>query len=790
VKQYTENQYDDDLTVGTDDYDYDDSYQTEAVDLFEFSTDEESPISQLKSLILSIDWEITDEVLMEFSDELMELRTLWAGEKLNLVYIQALEKISKYIYHKKADSHPNAIKLLLTLYYNLEKIVSSVDLSDEEKKKILLEDVKRFENLKREIRQTSYDVDAPDSTAGLGQLQEPAGPAGPAGRDVAAEDDIVEGDSGDLLLNLRAIVLGIDWEITDEELNNLRQEVVRLEEEFSGERPKLILLQGIGTLGAYIKLKKSDAHADAFKVLHNFYDCLEQLVQTPMSLDEEKKILFPAVERFNAFKALVGSTITERPAAADDDLDEEDDYPAASGTITPAFADMSDEDIHGFQADEEARALGLDESGNLGSQVDSFFAEDDDTSQVVEDDTMRLEEVGGAIDSVLGIESEGDTVPVAKEFALRGIDVEEEDDEEDELSAKHYDDITPALSGALEGVDGPASLSSLDLDSDKQESCKKIGADSTTSPAEDVVTDIRLDRDIEVAPAEIGFAHLDKETALQGVEVETEADDDSDEESLPTKGGALAPALAENEETSVYSADDLEKMRQDAGIEEEILQNIDGLFGEKTADVAADSDIEVPAAAETDSHLDSFFGVGETGAEKEENLCEPPSDISEEIPETAGLAPAEHVELPAKEGVVFELVEDVGVAGLMAGGPFSQETAEMLQNLRGNVKSIENQFDSEALKTVLQQLAALRQDFGDKPLEQTFVQLLLAVVQHIDRYRHSTAEHTYRVLYEVCDALEQAQHDSMYGRQERLLRVTTSVLEWQQDHLAQQATGS
>ena len=53
VKQYTENQYDDDLTVGTDDYD--DSYYTGSVDLFEFSNDEESPISRLKSLILSID---------------------------------------------------------------------------------------------------------------------------------------------------------------------------------------------------------------------------------------------------------------------------------------------------------------------------------------------------------------------------------------------------------------------------------------------------------------------------------------------------------------------------------------------------------------------------------------------------------------------------------------------------------------------------------------------------------------------------------------------------------------
>ena len=152
VEQYTENQYDDDLTGGSGEYD--DSYYTGAEDLFDYTPDNESPISRLKSLILSIDWEITDDVLLDFNEELVDLKDIWAGEKINLVYVQALEKLSKYIYQKKADSHPSAIKLLLTLYHNLEKIVSSDDLSDAEKKKILLEDVKRFENLKSHLNTT------------------------------------------------------------------------------------------------------------------------------------------------------------------------------------------------------------------------------------------------------------------------------------------------------------------------------------------------------------------------------------------------------------------------------------------------------------------------------------------------------------------------------------------------------------------------------------------------------------------------------------------------------------
>ncbi|MFW2366728.1 MAG: hypothetical protein ACN4GW_09935 [Desulforhopalus sp.] len=773
MKQYTENQYDDDLTVGTDDYDYDDSYQTDAVDLFEFSADDESPISQLKSLILSIDWEITDEVLMEFNDELIALRTLWVGEKLNLVYIQALEKISKYIYHKKADSHPNAIKLLLTLYYNLEKIVSSVDLSDEEKKKILFEDVKRFENLKRQIGQTSYDVDAPESNSELGQLQEPAAPAGaPAG----IEDDGV-GEEEDLLLNLRAIVLGIDWEITDEDLNSLRQEVISLEQQFSDSKPKRILLQGIGTLGAYIKLKKSDAHADAFKVLHDIYDSLEQIVQTPMSLEEEKKILFPAVESFNAFKALVGPTITEEPEADEGSLDEGNDFSGATEPLAPAFADISDEEMHGFQADEEARSLGLDESGNVGSHVDSFFGVDeDDSSQPSEGDDYNLQEGREDIKSALGIESEEDSLSVEKDAALQGVDVEE-DDEDDEPST-HYEDLAPALSDAFDNEGGVASLSSLDtLPADDTKS------EPVTSSLVEEGEELNLELDLagEAQPAEAGFAHLDREIALQGVDVETEADDDSDEESLPTMGGELAPALAENEERSAYSAEDVESFTQDAEIEEEILQNIDGLFGEESVETAALAETLTPAADEESSNLverededidlqvDSFFSVEDNG--EEDRLSVSPKEM--------GAVPVSgpFMESATEQEVVFELVD-------VDGGDFDPELREALHTLRTRVQSLENEFDNEVLMAVFQQLTILRQGFEEKPLEQTFIRLLSTVIQHIDRYRQSTAEDTFKVLSEVCDGLEQGQNDSVKGKQGRLLSATTLVLDWQQEQLA------
>ena len=149
MERYTDSQYDDDLTIGADDYD--DSFETTDIDLFEFGGDDDSPISRLKTLVLSIDWEITDEVLLQFHDEVIDLKDIWANDKINMVYLQALEKIGMYIYKEKADSHPNSIKLLLSMYYNLERIVLSEELSAAEKKQILLDDVRRFEKLKKLI---------------------------------------------------------------------------------------------------------------------------------------------------------------------------------------------------------------------------------------------------------------------------------------------------------------------------------------------------------------------------------------------------------------------------------------------------------------------------------------------------------------------------------------------------------------------------------------------------------------------------------------------------------------
>ncbi|WP_143005443.1 hypothetical protein [Desulforhopalus singaporensis] len=429
MEQQTGNQYDDDLTIDTEEYD--DSYYSGSENLFDYVADEDLPITRLKSLVLSIDWEITDDILLEFNEELIGLKEYWADSRINLIYLQALEKISKYIYTKKADAHPSAIKLLLTLYQNLEKIVLETSWSDEQKKELLYEDVRRFEQLKAHIKNEA--------------MKESNGSA----RDRGGNEDRKR-TAKKQLLKLKSIVLGIDWEITDEDLSGLRHEVQRLDGELGQSRPKKILLQGIGSLGAYIDQKKSNAHPEAFKVLHIFYSALEAMVVGNLSLEEEKEILFPAVTKFNAFKTV----LEEAAASAKSDqtkVDGGEDSGTApeyqneddeDGEIRPAFADIPEDEIHGFQAQEEAESLGFASPDDVVSHVGTFFADED-----LQED--MLPETAGKEGAVL---PEGDAglergFDVPRDVALQGVDVESDaDDELDEPALPELDgDYAPAL---------------------------------------------------------------------------------------------------------------------------------------------------------------------------------------------------------------------------------------------------------------------------------------------------------------------------------------------------------
>ncbi len=676
MTQQSGNQFDDDLTVGMDDV----SYETDSIDLFEFTGDEESPIARLKTIILSIDWEINDDILQQLDDELVDLGDIWAGDKIKLVYVQGLSKIGRYIFKEKANAHPNAIKLLITFYHNLEKIVSSDDLmSAEEKKQLLLKDVKMFDQLKKQIGISDSGAMSVDA--------------------ISTEEETEETDH---LKALKAYVLGLDWEINDEELQKLDDEIHRLEGVFSQNKAKLILLQGLGAFSSYINKMRSQSNSKVFTLLHSFYGTLEIITESNLPADEQKQLLFSEVEKFNAFKLDIAAAQSEpaevvseapaevisEPTPAEDVTTPVTDF--VSDDIAPAFADADavDEEDDTVTSDVESRlnaVFGDEEDEKSSSNAEENIAlegvnvetdADDDSdeealpyegdtvapalSDVDEDSSFSVEKLAGDLAQSIELDDQDDD-DLMSDSILQGVDVETEaDDDSDEESLPFDgDELAPALSGSFE-------------DSGLDEDILADGLEESDSEGIENRLDSFFDDEVQASSDEWG---AEKEgiddSILQGVEVETEADDDSDEESLPFDGDELAPALSGSPE--------------DSGFNEDIL-----------TDELDESDSEG-----IESRLDSFFD-DEVQASSDEWGADEENDLQGFTDGAPAPALSDNEELLTDEVVLEEAIEDqLSFFDEESSAPAIDTSTEQLQE------------DASVQETVADKLSFLDEDIED-----------------------------------------------------------------------------
>ncbi|OQX22603.1 MAG: hypothetical protein BWK80_30030 [Desulfobacteraceae bacterium IS3] len=109
---------------------------------------ENSLINDLKSVILSLEWEISDEVMQKLGEEIEKLKVICKEDKIIVAFLQLLDSLGKYIQKKKAESHPDSISLLNSVYENLEKVTASPAMNEATKKKLLVSEVNKYKKLK------------------------------------------------------------------------------------------------------------------------------------------------------------------------------------------------------------------------------------------------------------------------------------------------------------------------------------------------------------------------------------------------------------------------------------------------------------------------------------------------------------------------------------------------------------------------------------------------------------------------------------------------------------------
>jgi len=106
------------------------------------------PLHNLKKIVLSLEWEITEHSLIQYLKQLKYLGEIFAKDKNITVLLKIQNILGKYIKRFKADTHPYAFTIVQTTFRSLDKIISCKNMSDSEKRKIISLEIKRYNKLK------------------------------------------------------------------------------------------------------------------------------------------------------------------------------------------------------------------------------------------------------------------------------------------------------------------------------------------------------------------------------------------------------------------------------------------------------------------------------------------------------------------------------------------------------------------------------------------------------------------------------------------------------------------
>jgi hypothetical protein len=109
------------------------------------------PLAALKHLVLSIDWEITEEILADFLSQIDSLKATYKNEKIIFTFLQLLGSLGVYIKTNRGNAHPKTFKILNSVFARLEEVVLSEDMAEPEKKKLLGTEMNKYKQLRNQV---------------------------------------------------------------------------------------------------------------------------------------------------------------------------------------------------------------------------------------------------------------------------------------------------------------------------------------------------------------------------------------------------------------------------------------------------------------------------------------------------------------------------------------------------------------------------------------------------------------------------------------------------------------
>lgn len=187
----------------------------------------------LKAIVLSVEWEITDETMMRLIEESDRLAKIYRDNKVVYSLLKLLDSVGRYVNAKKANSHPDSIKLLHSIHDNLQQVATAKTITESQSRKLLSTEIEKFKNLKQLLQTKAAPPvmdkkpavkpkPAPVQTAAPTPLPRPPAPVKniPA---AAAADTTVKGPKDNVLQAIDDLK-----RLIQDEMRSLREELKQL----------------------------------------------------------------------------------------------------------------------------------------------------------------------------------------------------------------------------------------------------------------------------------------------------------------------------------------------------------------------------------------------------------------------------------------------------------------------------------------------------------------------------------------------------------------------------------
>lgn len=115
-------------------------------------------IRQLSAIVLSVDWEINDQVMVALLKETERLESVFSRNFTESMMLKLLGAVGRYILGRKAQAHQGAIGLLNSIFHSFDSMVRNEQMDESEKKQCLLVEIQKFKELKNQIASQKIDA--------------------------------------------------------------------------------------------------------------------------------------------------------------------------------------------------------------------------------------------------------------------------------------------------------------------------------------------------------------------------------------------------------------------------------------------------------------------------------------------------------------------------------------------------------------------------------------------------------------------------------------------------------